>query len=173
MAITTLSGYIRQCGRQSGGVSRIGIIPAADIDSVTVTEGVVSAIKFKSGKTFKDYQSELDQAEFTYNNGETNLLLRLNRVGKTASIVVAELEEVAPCGLVAIAQLNNGETALIGYTEEFGLTRPIINVESEFNSGKALTDANYVDVTLKTSQVVPPLFLSESVQIDTLFTAAA
>lgn len=173
MAITTLSGYVRQCGRQSGGVSRIGIIPAADIDTVTVTEGVVSTIKFKSGKTFKDYQSELDQAEFTYNNGETNLLLRLNRVGKTSSIVVSELEEVAPCGLVAIAQLNNGETALIGYTEEFGLTRPIVTVESEFNSGKALTDANYVDVTLKTSQVVPPLFLSDSVKIDTLFTPAS
>ena len=37
---------------------------------------------------------------------------------------------------------------------------------------KALTDENYFDVTLKTSQVLAPLFLSDSVSIDTLFKTA-
>ncbi|MEE0916641.1 MAG: hypothetical protein U0L45_09100 [Alistipes sp.] len=170
MAIT-LSGYTRQCGRQSGGVSRIGIAQVSDIKDITAAEGVITGITFNTGASFKDYQSELDQAEFTYNNGETSLLLRLNRVGKAASVAVKELEETAPCGLVALAQLNNGETVVIGYTEEFGLTRPILNVESNFNSGKALTDDNFVDVTLKTSQVLPPLFLSETVDINSLFAA--
>lgn len=175
VATKKISGYQRQCGRQNGGVSRVGIIEAADVENVTVTEGTVTEIKLKTGSSFKDYQSELDQAEFTCNNGETNILVRLNRVGAVASEAVRSLEACAPCGLIALVQLNNGEIALVGYTEEFGSTRPITTVDSEFNSGKALGDANYVDVTFKTSQVDPPLFLAASLKtsVDTLFTAAS
>jgi hypothetical protein len=172
MAIT-LSGFKRQCGRQTGGVSRIGIAKASDIKSVTVTEGAITAIEFKDDAKFKDYESAVDQAEFTYANGETTLLIRLNRVGKAASQVNNELADLAPCGLVALAQLNNGETVLIGYSEEFKLTRPIIAFDSNATSGKALTDENFFDITLKTTQVLAPLFLSDSVEIDTLFAAAA
>lgn len=168
MAIT-LSGYTRQCGRQSGGVSRIGIAQVADIEAITVTEGVITAITFKDAKKFKDYQSELDQAEYKFTETEATILIRLNRAGKASSIAYNELKELAPCGLVAIAQLNNGETVLVGYTEEFGFSRPILDVVPDSGSGKAPTDDNYFDITLRTSQILAPLFLSESVEIKTLF----
>lgn len=173
MAISnyTLTGYTRQCGRQSGGVSRIGIAQVSDIDKITVSEGVISAITFKSGAFFKDYQSELDQAEYKFTDTEATILIRMNRVGKASSVAYNALKELAPCGLIAIAQLNNGETVLLGYTEEFGFTRPILDVTSDSGSGKAPTDDNYFDVTLKTSQVLAPLFLSDTVVVDTLFAA--
>lgn len=172
MAIT-LSGYTRQCGRQSGGVSRIGIAQVSDIEAITVAEGVISAITLKNGAYFKDYQTELDQAEYKFTETEATILVRLNRAGKASSIAYNELKELAPCGLIAIAQLNNGETVLLGYTEEFGFTRPILDVTPDSGSGKAPTDDNYFDITLKTSQVLAPLFLSEAIKIDTLFKAAA
>ena len=175
MAITytaQLTGYTRQCGRQSGGVSRIGIAQVTDIDKITVQDGMISAITMKSGSFFKDYQSALDQAEYKFADTEASILIRLNRVGKESSNAYNALKNLAPCGLVAIAQLNNGETVLLGYTEEFGFTRPIVDVTSDSSSGKALTDENYFDVTLKTSQVLAPLFLSDSVSIDTLFKTA-
>lgn len=169
MAITTLRGYTRACGRQSGGVSRIGIIEAANLKSVTVEDGVITAIEFEDGAKFKDYQSVLDQAEYKFANGEASLLIRLNRAGKASSIAHNELAEVIPCGVFALAQLNNGETALIGYTEEFGKERPIISFDSDSGSGKAPSDDNYFDITLKTTQIMAPLFLSETVDIATLF----
>lgn len=173
IAITRqLIGYNRQCGRQTGGVSRVGVVKASDA-TIAETEGVISGITFEKGKCFLDIQSELDQAEFNCASGETNVLVRLNRVGAEASNTVSSLEINAPCGLLLLVQLNNGETALIGYTNEFKKSRPIVDVEYEFNSGKALGDANYVDVTFKTSQVEPPMFLDSSVDIDTLFTPAS
>lgn len=167
-----LIGYNRQCGRQTGGVSRVGVVKASDA-TIVEAEGVISNITFEKGKCFLDIQSELDQAEFTCGNGETNVLVRLNRVGAEASNTVSSLEENAPCGLLLLVQLNNGETAVIGYTREFKKSRPIVDVEYEFNSGKALGDANYVDVTFKTSQVEPPMFLAKDTEIDTLFTPAS
>lgn len=167
-----LIGYNRQCGRQTGGVSRVGVVKASDA-TIVEAEGVISNITFEKGKCFLDIQSELDQAEFTCANGETNVLVRLNRVGAEASNTVSSLEENAPCGLLLLVQLNNGEAAVIGYTNEFKKSRPIVDVEYEFNSGKALGDANYVDVTFKTSQVEPPMFLAKGTEIDTLFTAAS
>lgn len=172
MAIT-LTGYKRQCGRQTGGVSRIGVAQASDIKGVTTSEGAITGIEFKGDVRFVDIESAVDQAEYTYANGETSLLIRLNRVGKESSRLNNELADLAPCGLVALAQLNNGETVLIGYSEEFKLTRPIIAFDSNATSGKALTDENFFDITLKTTQVLAPLFLSDSVEIDTLFAAAA
>lgn len=170
MAIT-LSGYKRQCGRQSGGVSRIGIAQVSDIENITVAEGVISNIKFKPGASFKDYQSELDQAEYKFTETEATILIRLNRAGKASSIAYNELKDLAPCGLVAIAQFNNGETVLLGYTEEFGFSRPILEVVPDSGSGKAPTDDNYFDITLRTSQILAPLFLSDTIEISTLFTA--
>lgn len=169
MAITTLRGYTRACGRQSGGVSRIGIIEAQNIDTVTVVEGAITEITFKDGAKFKDYQSVLDQAEYKFTNGEASILIRLNRAGVQSSIAHNELAEVIPCGVFALVQLNNGETALIGYTEEFGKERPIISFDSDSGSGKAPSDDNYFDITLKTTQIMAPLFLSESVDIAKLF----
>lgn len=172
VATKKLKGYNRQCGRQTGGVSRVGAIKV-DAATIEEAEGVITSVTFETGECFHDYQSELDQAEFTCANGETNVLVRLNRVGAEASNAVAILEENAPCGLLLLVQFNNGEAAIIGYTHEFKSSRPIVNVEYEFNSGKGLGDANYVDVTFKTSQVEPPMFLSDSVDIDTLFTPAS
>lgn len=175
MALVTtkkLTGYNRQCGRQTGGLSRVGVVKASDA-TIAETEGVITGITFEKGACFLDIQSELDQAEFTCNNGETKVLVRLNRVGAEASNTVSSLEINAPCGLLLLLQLNNGEAAVIGYTNEFKKSRPIVDVEYEFNSGKALTDANYVDVTFISSQVEPPMFLDKSVDIDTLFTAAS
>ena len=174
MSVTSiLSGYTRECGRQSGGVSIIGIIPAGDITEVSVAEGKITAILMASGKCFKKYDTELDNAEYKFTTSEVSLQLRFNRNGTASSKAYNELLEAAGCGLVAIAKLNNGETVLIGYTEEFGFSRPITSMEADASSGKTITDPNYFNVTLKSSQVVAPLYLDKEVDFDALFTTEA
>lgn len=170
---STLSGYTRQCGRQSGGVATIGLIPVADISDITVTDGVITAITMATGKYFKKYDSELDQAEYKFSGSEASILIRFNRNSAASSKAYNELVNAAPCGLAALVKMNNGEAPLIGYTEEFKFERPITSIESDASSGKAITDPNYFDVTLKTTQVVAPLYLSDSVDIEALFGAAA
>jgi hypothetical protein len=41
-----------------------------------------------------------------------------------------------------------------------------MTVEADGTSGKAITDENYLDVTLKTTQVTAPLYLSEELAAD-------
>jgi hypothetical protein len=50
-----------------------------------------------------------------------------------------------------------------------------MTIEAEGTSGKAPTDDNYLDVTLKSSQVTAPLYLSDELakDIDTLLETAA
>lgn len=174
MAVTstlsgTLSGYTRQCGRQSGGVSTFGIIPVSDISNITVTDGVITAITMAAGKYFKRYDSELDQAEYKFSGSEVSVVIRFNRNSAASSKAYNELVNAAPCGLLGLPKMNNGEIPLVGYTEEFKFERPITSIESDASSGKAITDPNYFDVTLKTTQVVAPLYLSPDVDFDALF----
>lgn len=173
MAITSsLNGYTAQCGRQSGGVSIVGLIPVADISAVTVSDGTITAITFESGKCFKKYDSALDQAEYKFSNNEASIQFRFNRNGAASSKAYNEIIEVAGCGILAIVTMNNGETALLGYTEEFKFARPLMTVESDASSGKAISDPNYFDVTLKSTQVVAPLFLAGSLDVSTLYQTA-
>lgn len=173
VASTILSGYTRQCGRQSGGVALVGLIPVADVTKVTVTDGMITAITMASGKYFKRYDSELDQSEYKFSGSEASIQIRFNRNSAASSKAYNELVDAVGCGLLSLVKMNNGETLLLGYTEEFKDERPITSIESDASSGKAITDPNYHDVTLKTTQVVAPLYFSDSVDIDALFGTAA
>lgn len=170
---STLSGYTRQCGRQSGGVALVGLIHVSDISNVTVTDGIITAITMTSGKYFKRYDSELDQSEYKFSGSEASIQIRFNRNSAVSSKAYNELVDAVGCGLLALVKMNNGETLLLGYTEEFKDERPITTIESDASSGKAITDPNYHDVTLKTTQVVAPLYLSNNVDIEALFGTAA
>ena len=166
-----LSGYKRVCRRNVGGVSLIGFVPIQNIKDVTIEEGVVTNITFGEGANkFKEYQSALDGAEFKVSSQEQSILLRFNALEAKSSISYNELLEVAACGLGGIVQMNNGAVALLGWSEEFKGRRPLMQIEADGTSGKAITDENYLDVTLKTTQVTAPLYLSEELAqtIDTL-----
>ena len=169
-----LSGYKRVCRRNVGGVSRICIVPIQNID-VTVVESLVSDITFKEDPTkFNEYESSLDGAEFKVSSSEQSILFRFNALEAKSSIAYNELLEAAACGLAALVQMNNGAVALIGWSEEFDGRRPLMAIEADGTSGKAITDDNYLDVTLKTTQVTAPLYLStEAVEkLDTYFEAS-
>ena len=166
-----LGGYKRVCRRNVGGVSRIGFVPIENIE-VTILEGVVTEITFKEDAAkFKEYESSLDNAEFKVSSQEQSIMLRFNALEAKSSIAYNELLEAAACGLGGLVQMNNGATALVGWSEEFGGRRPLMSIEADGTSGKAITDDNYLDVTLKTTQVTAPLYLSEEAvdKLDTYF----
>lgn len=166
-----LSGYKNVCRRNIGGVTIIAHIPVQDIKEVTIAEGVVNAITLADGKKFKEYQSVIDNAEFKVSTQEVSIMHRFNSLSKESSIAYNELLEVAACGICSLVKMNNGATALLGWSEEFGGRRPLMTIEADGSSGKAPTDPNYLDVTLKSSQVTAPLYLSDTLEIDSLLEA--
>lgn len=176
MAITsTLNGYKNVCRRNVGGLSLIAYTPIQSIQSVTVEEGKITEITFKDGaEKFKEYQSQVDNAELKISSAEVAITHRFNALSSESSIAYNELLEASACGLAGLVQMNNGAVALLGWTEEFKGRRPLMNIEAEGTSGKTPTDDNYLDVTLKSSQVTAPLYLSEdrAKTIDTLLEAA-
>lgn len=170
-----LTGYQHACRRNVGGVSLIGFAPVHYIDSVTEEGGLVSKIDFKeAGTGFVEYQTQVDNAELKISTSEVSIQLRFNALSSKSSVAYNELLEASACGLVALVQMNNGAVALLGWTTEFKGRRPLMTIEAEGTSGKAPTDDNYLDVTLKSSQVTAPLYLSDAYakDIETLFAQA-
>lgn len=176
MSITaSLNGYKHVCRRNVGGVSLIGFVPIQNIKAVEAEGSLVDSITFnEDAKKFVEYQSQLDQAEFKISASEVSIQLRFNALSSESSEAYNELLEASACGLAALVQMNNGAVAFLGWTNEFKGRRPIMSVEPEGSSGKAPTDDNYLDITLKTSQVTAPLYLSKELaeSIDTLFEPA-
>lgn len=166
-----LSGYQRVCRRNVGGVSLIAVNAVQHIKSVTIEEGLVTAIEMIGEEKFKEYQSSLDGAEFKVSSQEQSIMFRFNALEAKSSIAYNELLDAAACGLVALVQMNNGAVALVGWSEEFEGRRPLMSIEADGTSGKAITDENYLDVTLKTTQVTAPLYLGEELakNVNTLF----
>lgn len=170
-----LSGYKRVCRRNVGGVSLIAVNAVQNIKSVTIEEGLVTSITVEpTANKFKEYQSSLDNSEFKVSSQEQSIMFRFNALEAKSSIAYNELLEAAACGLVALVQMNNGAVALVGWSEEFEGRRPLMTIEADGTSGKAITDENYLDVTLKTTQVTAPLYLDEELAktVSTLIEAA-
>ena len=162
------------CRRNVGGVSLIAVNAVQNIKSVTIEEGLVTAIETNSGTKFKEYQSSLDNAEFKVSSEEQSIMFRFNALEAKSSIAYNELLDAAACGLLALVQMNNGAVALVGWSEEFAGRRPLMQIKADGTSGKTITDENYLDVTLKTTQVTAPLYLSEDLAktVETLIESA-
>ena len=169
-----LTGYKHVCRRNVGGVSLIGFVPIQNITNVDDAEGVVSEITFgEDAQKFVDYQTQVDNAELKISSSEISIQLRFNALSSQSSIAYNELLEASACGLAALVQMNNGAVALLGWTTEFKGRRPLMTIEAEGSSGKAPTDDNYLDITLKSSQVTAPLYLSDELakNVESLFEA--
>ena len=170
MSITgSLTGYKNVCRRNVGGVSLIAYTKAENILGCTVDEGIITEIVGGGSNTspeFQEYQSYIDSAELKISTSEISITHRFNALSSESSRAYNELLDAAACGLIALVQMNNGAVAILGWTEEFQNRRPLMHIEAEGTSGKAPTDDNYLDVTLKSSQVTAPLYLSEELAKD-------
>ena len=63
----TLAGIARDCATNMGGIKTVYIANTADVDSVTVTSGVVTAITMVSSKKFYKYAFSPGTSSLTSN----------------------------------------------------------------------------------------------------------
>lgn len=170
-----LNGYTVTCGRKTGGIKRIGLIAASDVKSVTVADSAVTAITLNTSAKFRRYEFQQDQAELTIGGSGTSVDISidmwLEKMSAAGSKAINEILDSLPCGVMALVELANGESCLVGYSAILGANRPIKTASLGGTSGRAFADDSYQQITLTVSQPDEPLYLSSSVEIDTLYAA--
>lgn len=147
----TLAGIARDCSSNMGGIKTVYIANKADVTSVTVTSGVVSAITMASSKKFFKYAFAPFTSSFTSNwnvspeNGtkyvETLLTMVFNKMDATKRM---EIVALAQTEMVVVVEDNNGTMWYLGYDEGVRLT-----TGSDGQTGTNRADRNGYTVVLQ------------------------
>ena len=140
-----------------GGLRSVYLANFADVDSLTVTSSVVTAITMVSSKKFYKYEFVRNTASMSSNysvnaeNGttyvETDLLMVFNRMDTTKRL---EIVALAQGELVAIVEDNNGNMWYLGHDE------PLTLNAGDGLTGTARADRNGYSVTLRDNSLEMP-----------------
>lgn len=146
----TLAGIVRDCATNMGGIKTVYIANAADVDSVTLTSGVVTAITMVSSKTFFKYAFVPGTSSLSSNwqvnaeNGtryvETDLLMVFNRMDSAKRL---EIMALAQAEMAVVVEDNNGNMWYLGNGE------PVTLNAGDGLTGAARGDRNGYSVTLR------------------------
>jgi hypothetical protein len=169
--MSSLAGFVRVCGLMSGGIKRLDLIAVDDLTSMTATQKVYTAITLASGKYWKTYEFEPDtcvlDSESTVENGAIKyhheITFHVRKMSTTGRAMVEEITGQSGCGIIAVAEDNNGTKWVLGYTENHLKLRPLQLKGIKSTTGKALVDANGYDVTLWNENNEPPYTTSAAI----------
>jgi hypothetical protein len=153
MALT--AGLAKDCNPNSGGIQRIALANVADITTISQTSGTIDTITMNGGAVFFEFQAEQDTVEWRENGELVNGSLKYTEeiemfFRKQNATTAAALREIGEnlCGMVAAVKTTNGETFIVGWSENLGLERPLKLASDASTSGKELTDLSGGTITL-------------------------
>ena len=175
-----LSNYVRTRSRKNGGIRMLGLIERSEVATITSQGSTTefTAITFEEGCCFSKYEFREDEAVYKESVSVSNgarvvtheLSFLLDKMGSESSVAVSAIAEAADEGLIAIVQTMNGDTFLVGYSQEFGKERPLRLASSDVTTGKQLSDGTSEVVTLTSTDVSKAkIFAGE---LDSLFVPA-
>ena len=152
-----LTGFVRACGLQSGGGKKVWLVEVADLTSFTLASEVYTVATMVATKVFKMYEFDPDTCEIKEDVAIDNNCMKvthgiefyITKMSATARAAVSEIALASACGLIAIAEDNNGVKWVIGYSENHLKLRPLQLKTAAGSSGKKLTDANGYTVKLE------------------------
>lgn len=153
----TLAGITRDCLANIGGIKVVYLANAADVASVTLASGAITAVSMVSTKVFHKYEFSRNTSSLSSNyavsaeNGtayvESDLLMVFNRMDTTKRL---EIVALAQGELVAIVEDNNGNMWYLGYDE------PIVINAGDGLTGTAKGDRNGYSITLRDTSAEMP-----------------
>lgn len=158
MALT--AGRSAVCTKQPAGVVRLALTDRANVASVTVgTDNEITAITMVASKIFYLFSFQSETLTFTEDGQISNLSPVFDQkfLGTWQGWSLAdrnalmELYDSSACGLVGIAELENGETVIVGINPNFPTVddKYVLRMESsKYNSGAKLDDAHKNDLVL-------------------------
>lgn len=158
MALT--AGRAAVCALQQGGVVRMALADRADVASITVdTDKSVTAITMETGKFFWEFSFQAETLKFTEDGSFPNLTALFeqkiqgtwNGWSQEDRTALVSLYNSSACGMVCIAELENGETIIFGINPDKPTVEDkyVVRMEtSKFDSGAAFTDPIKNDLVL-------------------------
>lgn len=156
----TLTAIASQCGKILGGIKKFYVINREDIDTITVSQGAITAITLENSGT--DGHGFI---EFGFKRGTANVSIagnaddsgRNNSYTTTATLEFMKQETAKRVALQAMVETdayavwedNNGKRWLMGYDAAIGS-----NVNGE--TGSAFTDNNLYTLTITDNSLELP-----------------
>lgn len=153
----TLAGIAKDCGASMGGIVEVLLANKADVATVTVTSGEITAIAMETAKKFYKYEFARNtgslSSNYTIDNTTgakyvvSDLLMVFNRM-ETAKRI--EITALAEGDLVAIVKDANGKRWYLGYDE------PLAASAGDGLTGTARGDRNGYSITLQDNSLEMP-----------------
>jgi hypothetical protein len=155
-----IAAYTKACSKNVGGNSACYVTEAANLTTVTVTSGEISAALTMSGtETFHEVQADLDSVLHTQEGeGSQSNIAYTHRVEMKFAKPSVELNtlrnslaDASACGILAIVTDGNGKSWLVGYNETDGTNRALYLANDSLNSGAepAEDDGQAITVALE------------------------
>lgn len=158
-----LSGYTKSAGRKNGGIRILALINQSDVLGATYhlrSQGYTE-IRLREGCRFSVYEFPEDQAEYieqvSFSQGALvvrhELRFMLEKMGDEISPIISELNQSSLTGLIGIVVTPNGDSFVVGYSEEFRAEQPLRVRSITGRTGKGLSDPTYELITLGSEDV--------------------
>jgi len=160
----TLSGLVKDCAANMGGIVEVLIANHADVSSVAVSDGMISTITMAQSAKFKRYNFAKNTGSLTSTytldpaSGvkyvTTDLLLQFNRMETSKRV---EITALALGDLVVICKDANGKYWYLGKDE------PVNASAGDGQTGTARSDANRYTITLEDNSLEMPFEVDASI----------
>ena len=160
---TVLTGIALDCAN-AGGIKKVYIAPIADVSSVTVNAGAVSAITMANSKKFKEYSFRKNTASLTktatkddaagtsFVTSEVAL-----RFAKMDNAKRTEMQALLTGNVYVIVLDNNGKYWFLGYDSYCSASA------ATGESGTSLGDANQYTINLSAETVEFPQTVDDTI----------
>ncbi len=142
-----IANYAKACEKNVPGIIFLAYTEIANISSITVTAGEISAITMVATETFHEFDDDIDSTQLTMEGKGANSFMQTNKIEASFSKLTKELitakqslVDAVVCGAAVIVTDGNGQPFLVGYNENEGANRPLNNLETNFTSGKKPSD---------------------------------
>lgn len=162
--LQTLSGIANDCAPSMGGIVKVYLANAADIDAITESADKISAITMKTSAKFKTYDFRRNTGSMSSNytvdqtTGATfvvtDLVMVFTRMETSKRV---EISALAQGELVAIVKDANGAYWYLGKDE------PLVISAGDGLTGTARADRNGYSITLQDNSLEMPMEVDESV----------
>ena len=163
----SLVAYTKICGLISGGINQIFFVLTEDLTSFTLVGEEYTAVTMEAAKLFVEYDFKQDECELKMDqlgeNGAskfTNAIeFMLDKLSTNSRTAIHALVDTGTCGVIAIIVDNNAQKWVLGYSEAHLKKRPLEVATGVGTTGKGLTDANSMILTLQAdSKDMPRIF---------------
>lgn len=160
----TLSGLVKDCAANMGGIVEVLIANHADVSSVAVSDGMIGTITMAQSAKFKRYNFAKNTGSLTSTytldpaSGvkyvTTDLLLQFNRMETSKRV---EITALALGDLAVICKDANGKYWYLGKDE------PVNASAGDGQTGTARSDANRYTITLQDNSLEMPYEVDASI----------